>query len=226
MLFKQLRKQVAKTAQQLLSTRLVVNTSGNVSMRVDDKIIITPSGKSYEKLSASDICVVTLDGEYIECKYLPSSEMPLHLAVYNSDSQIKAIVHTHSVHATAVSTLTNELPAIHYQMVDLGGEVPVAPYATFGSTALAKSVMSVLPGKKAALMQNHGSITVASTLDKALTRSITLEWCCEVWLKAISAGEPSLLTASQLEQVKLQMEKISDQRNNLELTHKHDCATH
>ena len=97
-------------------------------------------------------------------------------------------------------------------MVDLGGEVPVAPYATFGSDELASSVVSVLPGYKAALMKNHGSITVAKTLEKALQRAVNLEWCCEVWLKAATAGEPSTLSPEQLEQAKQQMKDIAEQR--------------
>lgn len=208
----ELRQQVATTALSLLTTRLVVNTSGNVSIRIGEEIIITPSGKDYDCLTAQDICVITMDGDWVDGELLPSSETPLHIAIYRSDPEIKAIVHTHSVHATAVSTLVDALPAIHYQMVDLGGEIPVAPYATFGSAELAESVVGVLPGYKAALMKNHGSITVAKTIKKALDRAVNLEWCCEVWLKAATAGEPSTLSKEQLEQAKQQMKDIAEQR--------------
>ena len=104
------RLQVAQTARALLRTGLVVNTSGNVSIRVDDHVVITPSGRSYEELGAEDILVVDLDGEPTDGDLLPSSEAPLHLSVYASDASIGAIVHTHSVYATAVSTLVSELP--------------------------------------------------------------------------------------------------------------------
>lgn len=210
------RQQVADTALSLLETGLVVNTSGNASVRVDDDIIITPSTREYDSLQAEDICVIDLDGKMTDGRYLPSSETPLHLAIYNSRPDIHAIVHTHSVHATAVSTLVKELPAIHYQMVDLGGPVPVAPYETFGSHELAASVVGVLTERTAALMQNHGSITVADTLAKALARTIALEWCCEVWLKAITGGEPSTLNEAQMEAAKQQMESIARQRESKE----------
>jgi L-fuculose-phosphate aldolase len=208
----ELREQVAATALSLLTTGLVVNTSGNASVRVGDEIIITPSGTDYDSLTAQDICVVNMDGDWVEGELLPSSETPLHLAVYRSNLDVEAIVHTHSVHATAVSTLVDLLPAIHYQMVDLGGEIPVAPYATFGSNELAESVVGVLPGHNAVLMKNHGSLTVAKTLKKALARTVTLEWCCEVWLKAVMAGKPSTLNGDQLEHAEQQMKRIAEQR--------------
>ena len=208
------RAQVAETALSLVTTGLVVNTSGNVSIREADDIIITPSSRAYDSLSAEDICVISLQGEWLAGEHLPSSETPLHLDVYNSNSEIKAIVHTHSVHATAVSTLVKILPAIHYQMADLGGPIPVAPYATFGSQELADSVLNVLPGRNAALMQNHGSITTADTLEKALARTIALEWCCEVWLKAVTAGEPSILNEEQMEAARQQMADLVHRRES------------
>ena len=208
------RQQVAETALSLVTTGLVVNTSGNVSVRHGDDIIITPSSRTYNSLSPEDICIISLEGEWLAGEHLPSSETPLHLAVYNSNDQIKAIVHTHSVHATAVSTLVETLPAIHYQMADLGGAIPVAPYATFGSQALADSVLRVLPGRNAALMQNHGSITTGNTLEKALARTITLEWCCEVWLKAVTAGEPSTLSEEQMEAARQQMLDLAQRRES------------
>lgn len=210
------RQQVADTALSLLETGLVVNTSGNASVRVGDEVVITPSTREYDSLQAEDICVINLDGEMTDGRYLASSETPLHLAIYNSRPDVQAIVHTHSVHATAVSTLVQELPAIHYQMVDLGGPVPVAPYETFGSHELAASVLGVLAGRTAAIMQNHGSITVADTLAKALARTIALEWCCEVWLKAVTAGKPSTLDAAQMEAAKQQIESIARQRQSME----------
>ena len=211
----QQRQQVADTALSLLETGLVVNTSGNASVRIGDDIVITPSARAYDSLQPEDICVINMDGALIDGQYLPSSETPLHVAIYRSRPDIHAIVHTHSVHATAVSTLVQELPAIHYQMADLGGPVPVAPYETFGSHELAASVLGVLADRTAALMQNHGSITVAETLEKALARTVTLEWCCEVWLKAVTANEPSSLNDSQLEAAKQQMAAIAQQRASL-----------
>jgi len=210
------RLQVAKTALALLQTGLVVNTSGNVSIRVDDTIAITPSGMSYERLEARDILVVDMAGNSVSGDLVPSSETPLHLSVYASDPGIRAIVHTHSVYATAVSTLVKELPAIHYQIADLGGPVPVAPYRTFGSAELAASVTDAIRGRSAALMQNHGSLTIGDSVDQALARTITLEWLCRVYLIASQSGTPSLIDDEELDRVLEQQMRLGEaQRRRL-----------
>ncbi len=215
-LLEEQRLQVARTALALLRTGLVVNTSGNVSMRVDDCVVITPSGCDYEELTAADIVVLDLDGNPVEGDLLPSSETPLHLSVYASDDGIRSIVHTHSVYATAVSTLVSELPAVHYQIADLGGPVPVAPYATFGTDELAASVTAALRGRTAALMQNHGGVTVADTVKQALARSVTLEWLSRVYLIALQSGSPSLIDDEELARVKKQQQKFgAEQRGRL-----------
>lgn len=204
------RLQVAETARALLQTGLVVNTSGNVSIRVDDRVVITPSGCAYEKLGAEDILVLDLDGKPIDGDLLPSSETPLHLSVYAADAGIRSIVHTHSVYATAVSTLFRELPAVHYQIADLGGPVPVAAYATFGTDELAASVTTALRGRSAALMQNHGAVTVGDTVKQALARSVTLEWLSRVYLIATQSGSPSLIDDEELARVKKRQQEFGE----------------
>jgi L-fuculose-phosphate aldolase len=206
------RIKVAKTALDLLQTGLVVNTSGNISVRVGQHVVITPSGCSYDDLRAEDIIVLDLDGNAVDGDLLPSSETPLHLSVYASDESIGAIVHTHSVYATAVSTLVEELPAIHYQIADLGGPVPVAPYQTFGTPALAASVTNAIKGRTAALMQNHGALTVADTVEQALRRSVTLEWLARVYLIAQQSGSPSLIDDEELVRVKQQQKSFGEEQ--------------
>jgi len=210
--FEEQRLQVAKTALALRQTGLVVNTSGNVSVRVGDNVLITPSGRDYEALTAEDIIVLDLDGNSTDGDLLPSSETPLHLSVYASDDNIHSIVHTHSVYATAVSTLAKELPAIHYQIADLGGPVPVAPYQTFGTRALATAVTESLRGRSAALMQNHGAVTVADTLPQALARSVTLEWLSRLYLIASQSGNPSLIDDDELDKVRVQQKMFADEQ--------------
>lgn len=206
------RLQVAETALALLQTDLVVNTSGNVSVRVDDHVVITPSGCDYRSLGAEDILVLDLAGNPVDGDLLPSSETPLHLSVYAADAGIRSIVHTHSVYATAVSTLVNELPAVHYQIADLGGPVPVAPYQTFGTEALAASVTKALHGRSAALMQNHGAVTVADNVKQALARSVTLEWLSRLYLIASQSGSPSLIDDEELVRVKKQQQKFGEEQ--------------
>jgi L-fuculose-phosphate aldolase len=219
------RLQVAKTALALLRTGLVVNTSGNVSIRVGDAVAITPSGCSYENLTAEDVLVLDMEGNPIDGDLLPSSETPLHLSVYGADENIHSIVHTHSVYATAVSTLVTELPAVHYQIADLGGPVPVAPYQTFGTPELAASVTETIRGRSAALMQNHGAVTVADTLEKALARSVTLEWLSRLYLIATQSGSPSLIDDEELARVKQQQNRFGDeQKRRLATRHSAECC--
>ncbi len=206
------RLQVAKTALGLLESGLVVNTSGNVSIRIDDFVVITPSGCAYENLKAEDILVLDMDGNSVDGDLLASSETPLHLSVYASDPGIRSIVHTHSIYATAVSTLLTELPAIHYQIGDLGGPVPVAPYQTFGTPELAASVTDAIRGRSAALMQNHGAVTVADTVEQALARSVTLEWLARLYLIAKQSGSPSLIDNDELERVNQKQSRLREEQ--------------
>ena len=212
LLHEEQRRQVARTAVALVETGLVVNTSGNASMRIADQILITPSSQPYASLEPKDIVVLDLQGNPVDGDLVPSSETPLHLSVYAAHRDVGAIVHTHSVFATAVSTLLQELPAIHYQVADLGGPVPVAPYHTFGTADLAAAVTDALHGRSAALMQNHGAITVARDIDQALARSVTLEWLARVYLIAQRSGTPTLVDEQELVRVQQRMAELADEQ--------------
>ncbi|MDH3645678.1 MAG: class II aldolase/adducin family protein [Gammaproteobacteria bacterium] len=212
MLYETQRAEVAKTALDLLTTGLVVNTSGNVSTRIGEHVVITPSGRDYKSLRPRDIAVVDLKGNVIDGEMLPSSETPLHMSVYESSPELGAIVHAHSLYATAVSTVFDQLPTIHYQMVELGGAVPVAPYRTFGSDELAEVTSQALLGRSAVIMKNHGTLTTADTLDRALGRCVTLEWCSRLYLTALAAGSPNILSADQMALAKKQMESLDQKR--------------
>ena len=206
------RAEVAETALRLLTTGLIVNTSGNVSVRVGEHIVITPSGRDYQSLTSQDVAVVDSTGRVVEGEMLPSSETPLHLSVYESNPDVSAIVHAHSIYATAISTVVDLLPTIHYQMVELGGAVPVAPYRTFATDELAEVTSKALLGRSAVIMKNHGSLTTAESLDKALGRCVTLEWCSKVYLKALSAGSPNILSSDEMALAKNQMENFEEKR--------------
>ena len=131
---------------------------------------------------------------------LPTSELDLHLGVYRR-YDAGAVVHTHAPMATALSCVLDELPCVHYQLLLLGGPVPVAPYATFGTPELASSVLDALEGGNAALMANHGAIVHSNDLDAALELSLLLEWACTVYWRAAAIGEPRVLDAEQREAV-------------------------
>jgi L-fuculose-phosphate aldolase len=200
MLLEQARDDVVRTCRELAAAGLVVGTSGNVSVRARELIAVSPSGLDYADLTAGLVGVHRLDGTPVEAPLRPTSEMPLHLAVYAATGA-GAIVHSHPVAATALSTLTAELPAIHYQVAMFGGPVPVAPYATYGSEQLARNVATALSDRTACLMANHGALTTGPDLRSALTGTRYLEWLCEVYLRALAAGQPAgprLLPADEI----------------------------
>ncbi|MFI6566450.1 class II aldolase/adducin family protein [Streptomyces sp. NPDC050534] len=190
------------TARRTVSDGLVVGTSGNVSVRVGDTVLVTPSGVPYDRLTPEDVTGVGLDGRQVLGTLVPTSELPMHLAVLRT-TDARAVVHTHAVHATAVSTLVPELPTIHYMTAALGGPVRVAPYATYGSDELAENMLRALAGRAGCLLQNHGTITYGATLDQAYDRTAQLEWMCRLWLTASSVPgmSPSLLSGGQLAEV-------------------------
>ncbi|MHC0431332.1 class II aldolase/adducin family protein [Streptomyces sp. O3] len=194
--------ELVATARRTAAEGLVVGTSGNVSVRAGDVVLVTPSGVPYDRLTPDDAVGVDLDGKRVIGTLTPTSELPLHLAVYRA-APAGAVVHTHAVHATAVSTLVDELPPIHYMTMALGGPVRVAPYALYGTPELAESMLLALRGRTGCLLQNHGTVAYGSTLDQAYERTAHLEWLCRLWLTATSipGRTPTTLTPEQLRDV-------------------------
>jgi L-fuculose-phosphate aldolase len=190
------------TARRTVADGLVVGTSGNVSVRVGDIVLVTPSGVPYDRLTPADATGVDLDGRQVLGTLVPTSELPMHLAVHRR-TDARAVVHTHAVHATAVSTLVDELPPIHYLAAALGGPVRVAPYAAYGTEELAGNMLRALDGRSGCLLRNHGTVTHGATLDQAYDRTAQLEWMCRLWLTAscVPGLTPALLTRDQLAEV-------------------------
>ncbi|MET7379714.1 class II aldolase/adducin family protein [Streptomyces sp. NPDC005526] len=201
------------TARRTAAEGLVVGTSGNVSVRVGDTVLVTPSGVPYDRLTPDDVTGVGLDGRQVLGTLVPTSELPLHLAIHRT-TDAGAVVHTHAVHATAVSTLVTELPLIHYMAGALGGPVRVAPYATYGTEELAENMLRALDGRSGCLLQNHGTVTHGVTLDQAYDRTAQLEWMCRLWLTASSVPglAPSLLSPEQLAQAQERLRGYGQRR--------------
>lgn len=190
------RAAVAGACRRLGAEGLLIGTAGNVSVRVDDRVAITATGAVLADLTADQVTVVDLDGKIVSGGLQPTSELDLHLGVYHRYGT-GAVVHTHAPMATALSLVLDELPCIHYQLLTLGGTVRVAPYATFGTPELAESVLTALEGRSGALMANHGAVTHAPTLDKAVEHALLLEWACGVYQHAAAVGTPRVLDEQQ-----------------------------
>jgi L-fuculose-phosphate aldolase len=190
------REQVAEAARRLAAEGLVIGTGGNVSARAGELVAITPTGAKLAELGPPDVTVIDLDGAVVDGELVPSSELKLHLGIYHR-FDAGAVVHTHAPMSTALSCVVDEVPCVHYQMLVLGGTVPVAPYATFGTAELAESVVGVLEGRSAALMANHGAITYAADVDAAVSSALLLEWACSVYWYASALGEPRIIDDEQ-----------------------------
>jgi L-fuculose-phosphate aldolase len=199
------RAELVSYGGRLLDDGLAVGSAGNLSVRIGDTVAITPSGIPYADMRATDICLVTLAGAQLaddgtEQQETPSSETPMHLAIYAATSAA-AVVHTHSPEVVALSASRPELPAIHYAITALGGPVRVAPYVRFGSAGLAAAAVEALDGRSAVILRNHGAVSYGRDLAQAYERALLLEWLARAYRLALSYGEPVTLSAAELDEV-------------------------
>ena len=194
------RRDLITYGQRMIADRLAVGTAGNLSVRVGDVVAISPSSIGYHELTPEDICTVSLEGEQVGGRAAVSSEWPMHSAIYHATDAL-AIVHTHSEEVVALSITRDELPAVHYNVVGLGGPVPVVGYTRFGTHGLATGAVSALAEHTAAILQNHGAVTRGATLAQAYDRALLLEWLARVYRTSLSYGEPRILSAEELAEV-------------------------
>src|SRR5215208_1718588 len=196
-MFDRERTDVADACRRLAEKGLVIGTAGNVSARAgDNEVAISPTGAVLGELTPEQVTVVDMKGTVVAGDLEPTSEIDLHLGVYERYGA-GAVVHTHAPMATALSCVLDELPCVHYQMLLLGGTVRVAPYATFGSRELAASVLDALDGRTAALMANHGAVVYGTDVAGAVRATELLEWACTVYWRARCVGEPRVLSESE-----------------------------
>jgi L-fuculose-phosphate aldolase len=194
------RREIVRLARQMHADGVTTSTSGNLSARAGHLVAITPTGVDPAALRPEGIGVHRLDGAPVDAPLRPSSEFPFHLAIYASTAAA-AVVHTHSLHATVLSTLVDELPPIHYLLGLFGGSVRTVAYAPFGSDELARHITEGLQGRQAVLLANHGAVTTGRTLTEAYTRSLYLEWLCELFYKAQLMGHPRLVPTEEIERM-------------------------
>jgi L-fuculose-phosphate aldolase len=190
------RRQVADASRRLAEAGLVLGTAGNVSARADDLVAITPTGAELSSLQADDVTVVSVGGEHVHGELAPTSEIALHLGIYERYGA-GAVVHTHPPFGTALACVLDELPLVHYQMLGLGGPIRVAPYATFGTPELAELTLAALEDRSAALMANHGTIAHGPDIEVAVSQALLLEWACELYWRAAAIGTPRALGARE-----------------------------
>jgi L-fuculose-phosphate aldolase len=202
------RARLVAAGRRLAEGGLVVGTAGNLSARVGEHVIVTGSGTDLGALTPELLSIVDRDGEVVAGDRRPTSELPLHLSVYEH-TDASAIAHAHALSSIAVGLTHDVLPPVHYMTVMLGGVVRVAPYATFGTAALASGVLAALADRSAALMRNHGSVAFGAGIEEACERLELVEWLAEAYRRAAALGEPRLLTDSALADAQAQFTRLA-----------------
>ena len=193
-------RQALIDAARTMSVRgLTVGTSGNLSMRVEDGILITPSAIAYETLTPEMIPLLHQDGRFTG-PFRPSSEWRFHLDIYLSRPEIGGVVHHHAPYTTALAMARREIPACHYMIARFGGApLRCADYALFGTAALSQNVLRALAGRTACLMANHGGLAVGRDVASALAAATELEVLAQQYLLSLQAGGPVLLSPAEIE---------------------------
>ena len=196
-----LRAALAETARQTARQGLNQGASGNVSVRLRDGFLITPSGLPNDTLEPAQMVFVDMEGQ-ASGNLKPSSEWRIHRDIYRARPEVAAVVHAHSPHAVSLSCLRRDIPAFHYMVAAAGGkDIRCAGYATFGTQALSDGVLAALQDRRACLMANHGMVAVGASLDTALALAVEVEELCAQYWRAKLMGEPVLLSDAEMDAV-------------------------
>ena len=194
-----LREAVIAAARSLQKHQLGTGTAGNVSARIEQGYLITPTGMDYEAMAPADIVSMDMRGNHAKGNLKPSSEWRFHQDIYAARADIHAIVHTHSPCATALSCTRQDLPAFHYMVAGAGGSsIRCAEYATFGTQALSDHALAALAGRQACLLANHGVIALGEDAESAFKMAQLVEELAKQYLFSRMAGTPVLLDEDEM----------------------------
>jgi L-fuculose-phosphate aldolase len=197
----ELRAALAETARQSARQGLNPGSSGNLSVRMSDGFLVTPSGLANDTLQAGQMVGVDMQGQS-NGNLKPSSEWRIHRDIYHARPEVNAVVHAHSPYAVSLACLRRDIPPFHYMIAAAGGkDIRCAGYATFGTQALSDNVLAALQDRRACLMANHGLVAVGASLDAALSLALEVEELCAQYWRASLMGEPVLLDDVEMDEV-------------------------
>ena len=202
-----LRCKLVDVARAMNSTGLNQGTSGNLSLRIEGGLLVTPSSLAYDQMEPEDLVAIDFCGQPLQTglsgdKRRPSSEWRLHADVLADRPDAMAVFHCHPIHATALACHDRGIPPFHYMTAVAGGDdIRCAPYATFGTEALSAHTVQALQNRHACLLAHHGLVSLGRDLDQALKIAIEVETLAQMYLQALQLGEPPLLSAAQMEEV-------------------------
>ena len=196
------RSDLVAAYRNMIDAGLGTGSSGNLSVRSDLGMLITPTGVQPAALEAFDVVDMSLAGRVAQGQLLPSSEWHMHTAIYRARPDINAVVHCHSRYATILACAHRPIPAIHYMIaVTAADEVPVAAYATFGTEALAQSTVGTLGQGRACLLANHGQIATGVDLDQAMTVALEVEELAAIYWGSLAIGGGEVLSQEAMMEV-------------------------
>lgn len=198
-----LRQSMIDACLEMNTNGINQGTSGNISVRAGDQMLITPSGVAYKLMTPEMLVEMPLDGSTPPQGQLkPSTEWPFHLAILQAKPAVHAVVHAHPVYCSALAMNRQPIPACHYMVAAFGGnDVPVADYALFGSQRLSDNITRALQSRSACLMANHGAVTTGESLPRALWRMAELETLAKGYATSLTLGQPHILSQEEMAEV-------------------------
>ena len=197
----ELRKELIAQCLAMNASGLNQGTSGNLSARVDDGFLITPSGVPYESLAPEDLVLMDMDGSY-DHERPPSSEWRFHCDIFAARPEVQAVVHAHPTFCTSLAICHREIPAIHYMIAVSGGNsIRCARYETYGTQALSDAALEALEGRTACLLGNHGMIATGPTLAKAMWTAVEVEALARQYVTVLQLGDPKILPDDEIDRV-------------------------
>lgn len=203
-----LRRQMVDTCRKMNSSGINQGTAGNLSVRVPEGFLITPSSLAYDIMQPDDLVEMAFDGTYDGRR--PSSEWRFHRDILKKRTDIDVVLHCHSVYATTLACHHKVIPAFHYMVGIAGGTtIRCAKYATFGTQALSDHALEALDGQLACLLGQHGQISLGKTLDSALWMATEIETISRLYVQALTLGDPPVLDDAEMARVIEQMRKMS-----------------
>ncbi len=205
MTYDAMRQAIYKTTMMLYEKDLIRLSAGNVSLHDGEgHVAITPSNLWYDRMTPLDIPIVDLQQNLVDGQRTPSSETPMHTAIYRALPEIGGIVHTHSVNAIAFAMTGRELPIVCIELLAVGGPVPVAPFVCPGTNEageVAARMFKAQPGLKCLLLRNHGLVAIGASIDHAFENAYQFEIGAEAFFRGLQVGSPTSLTEAQIEQI-------------------------
>lgn len=199
------RQAIIDACRRMNALGINQGTSGNISVRFGDGLLLTPTSVPYDAMTPDQIVFMAMDGSHA-AEQKPSSEWRFHLDILKARADVNAVVHAHPTYCTILAIMGMDIPPVHYMIAAAGGDsIRCAPYATFGTAELSKHAVRALVDRLACLLDHHGMIAVGNTLDKAMWLAVEVETLARQYHGCLQIGKPPLLSSAEIERVRQRM---------------------